>query len=227
MTKSADTEIILTPDLVLQAYSIGVFPMADGRDDDHIFWVDPDKRGILPLDNVHISKRLQKTVRSDRFKVTIDTDFRGVMEACAEDVPHRSSTWINDEIIELFVALHERGYAHSVECRLADDDNQELVGGLYGVSMGAAFFGESMFTRVRDASKVALVHLVGRMIAGGYQLLDTQFVTDHLAGFGAIEIPRDVYQMRLQAALEKAANFYSAPADVDGSSILQSITQTS
>jgi len=220
-------EIILTPDLVLQAYSIGVFPMADGREDDHIFWVDPDQRGILPLDTFHIPKSLRKTVRSDHFRVTVDTDFRGVMLACAEDAPNRSSTWINDEIIELYVALHERGYAHSVECRLADDPDAGLVGGLYGVSLGRAFFGESMFTRVRDASKVALVHLVGRMIQGGYQLLDTQFVTDHLAGFGAIEIPREIYQLRLQAALEKSANFYSTPAEVDGSSILQSITQTS
>jgi len=220
-------EIILTPDLVLQAYSIGVFPMADGREDDHIFWVDPDKRGILPFDSFHISRRLRKTVRSDHFRVSVNTDFKGVMEACAEDTPNRSSTWINDEIIDLYVALHERGYAHSVECYLTDDTGTSLVGGLYGVSMGGAFFGESMFTRVRDASKVALVHLVGRLMAGGYKLLDTQFVTDHLAGFGAVEIPRDVYQMRLQAALEKAANFYSMPAEVDGSSILQSITQTS
>jgi len=220
-------EIILTPDLVLQAYAIGVFPMADGREDDHIFWVDPDKRGILPLDNFHVSKRLRKTVRSDHFVVTVDTDFKGVMEACAEDTPRRASTWINDEIIELYVALHERGYAHSVECYQSEDGEKLLVGGLYGVSMGGVFFGESMFTRARDASKVALVHLVGRLNAGGYMLLDTQFVTDHLSSFGAIEIPRDVYQIRLQRALEKAANFYSAPADVDGSSILQSITQTS
>ncbi|MBT3702368.1 MAG: leucyl/phenylalanyl-tRNA--protein transferase [Alphaproteobacteria bacterium] len=220
-------EIILTPDLVLQAYAIGVFPMADGREDDHIFWVDPDKRGILPLDKFHVSKRLRKTVRNDHFVVTVDTDFKGVMEACAEDTPRRSSTWINDEIIDLYVALFKRGYAHSVECYLLEDGKRTLVGGLYGVSMGGAFFGESMFTRVRDASKVALVHLVGRLNAGGYQLLDTQFVTDHLAGFGAIEIPRDVYQVRLQKALEKAANFYSTPAEVDGSSILQSITQTS
>ena len=220
-------DIILTPDLVLQAYSIGVFPMADGREDDHIFWVDPQMRGILPLDSFHIPKRLAKTVRSNQFQVSINTDFRAVMEFCAEDTPRRSDTWINDEIIDLYVTLHERGYAHSVECRLTIDGTPTLVGGLYGVCMGSAFMGESMFTRERDASKVALVHLVGRLIAGGFQLLDTQFVTDHLAGFGAIEIPRDVYQMRLQAALDKSADFYSTPADVDGSSILQSITQTS
>ena len=217
----------LTPDLVLQAYSIGVFPMADGRDDDHIFWVDPDNRGILPLDSFHIPRKLARTVRSDRFRVTVDTDFRGVMKACAEGTDDRPSTWINEEILDLFCALHDRGYAHSVECRLADDDSGKIVGGLYGVSLGAAFFGESMFTRVRDASKVALVHLVGRLIAGGYQLLDTQFVTEHLARFGAREIPRETYQLRLQAALDKHANFYSTPAEVDGSSAMQSITQTS
>jgi leucyl/phenylalanyl-tRNA---protein transferase len=222
------TELILTPDLVLQAYTIGVFPMADGREDDHIFWVDPEQRGVLPLDSFHVPKRLAKTVRNDHFTVRADTDFRGVMEACAENRPSRTSTWINEEIIDLYAALHDRGYAHSVECYLDDDTGEpSLVGGLYGVSLGAVFFGESMFTRVRDASKVALVHLVGRLISGGYELLDTQFVTDHLAGFGAVEIPREIYQLRLAAALDKSGDFYSTPADVDGSSVLQSITQTS
>jgi leucyl/phenylalanyl-tRNA---protein transferase len=219
------TELKLTPDLVLQAYTLGVFPMADGREDNHIFWVDPEYRGILPLDGFHIPRKLRKVVRSDRFIVTVDSDFRGVMAACAEDAPGRSSTWINDEIMDLYVALHERGYAHSVECYLPDESDWngpgQLAGGLYGVSLGGAFFGESMFTRVRDASKVALVHLLGRLIGSGYQLLDTQFVTEHLARFGAVEIPRELYHIRLQAALEKHANFASMPTRMDGKSVLE------
>ena len=202
--------------------------MSDGRHDPRVFWVDPEKRGILPLDDFHLGKRLARTVRSDKFRVSVDAAFRQVMEACAEPHPKRPATWINDEIIKLFCALNTRGQAHSVECWLKDDEGQEhLVGGLYGVSLGAAFFGESMFSRTRDASKVALVHLVARLRAGGYILLDTQFVTDHLTSFGAVEIDRDLYHDQLAQALQTPADFYSAPADVDGSSALQSITQTS
>jgi len=202
--------------------------MSDGRHDPRVFWVDPDKRGVLPFENFHVGKRLARTVRSDKFRVSVDTAFRQVMEACAEPHPSRAATWINDEIISLYCALNERGLAHSVECWLPDDDGEEqLVGGLYGVSLGAAFFGESMFSRTRDASKVALVHLVARLIEGGYLLLDTQFVTEHLKSFGAVEIARDIYHDQLAQALQTPANFYSTPAEVAGSSVMQSITQTS
>ena len=220
-------EIILTPDLVLQAYASGVFPMADGREDDHIFWVDPDKRGILPLDKFHVSKRLRKTVRNDHFVVTVDTDFKGVMEACAEDTPRRSSTWINDEIIDLYVALFKRGYAHSVECYLLEDGKRTLVGGLYGVSLGGAFFGESMFSRARDASKVALCHLAARLHKSGFVLLDSQFVTDHLRQFGAAEIERADYKQRLAAALKVDADFQPELSDAEFEAFIQSTTQTS
>lgn len=202
--------------------------MSDGRDDPRIYWVDPDKRGVLPLEDFHLSKRLARTVRSDKYRVSVNSAFRQVMEICAEPHPRRAATWINDEIIALYCALNDRGQAHSVECWLRDDkDEEQLVGGLYGVSLGAAFFGESMFSRARDASKVALVHLVGRLIAGGYTLLDTQFVTEHLQSFGAIEIDRELYHDRLAQALQTPADFYSAPAEAAGSFILQSITQTS
>jgi len=202
--------------------------MSDGRHDPRIYWVDPDKRGVLPLDDFHLGKRLARTVRSDRFRVSVDTAFREVMEQCAEPHAARPATWINDEIITLYCDLNKRRQAHSVECWLKDDEGQEhLVGGLYGVSLGAAFFGESMFSRTSDASKVALVHLVGRLKAGGYTLLDTQFVTDHLKSFGAIEVDRELYHEQLTQALQTPADFYSVPPEVDGSSVLQSITQTS
>jgi leucyl/phenylalanyl-tRNA--protein transferase len=202
--------------------------MSDGRHDPRVFWVNPDKRGILPFDNFHIGRRLARTVRSDKYRVSIDRAFRQVMEICAEPHAKRAATWINDEIISLYCALNQRGQAHSVECwQVGEDGREHLVGGLYGVSLGAVFFGESMFSRARDASKVALVHLVGRLIVGGYTLLDTQFVTEHLKSFGAVEIDRELYHHRLAAGLQTPADFYSAPASVAGSEVLQSITQTS
>jgi len=202
--------------------------MSDGRHDPRVFWVDPDKRGILPLDDFHVTKRLARTVRSDKFRVTINTAFRQVMEVCAEPHPKRAATWINDEIISLYCALNVRGQAHSVECWQDDEDSTpQLVGGLYGVSLGAVFFGESMFSRARDASKVALVHLVARLRSGGYTVLDTQFVTDHLQSFGAVEIDRDLYHDQLAQGLQTPADFYSTPAEVAGSAAMQSITQTS
>src|ERR1700712_5408173 len=182
----------ITPDLLVRAYSIGLFPMAEDRDDPVLHWVEPERRGVFPLDGLAISKSLAKTVRGEVYQVTADTGFREVMEACAA----RDKTWINDEIIRLYGDLHARGLAHSIEAR----DSGELVGGLYGVSLGAAFFGESMSHRARDASKVALVHLVARLRLGGYRLLDTQFLTPHLASLGAQEISRAEYRLRLAAA---------------------------
>jgi leucyl/phenylalanyl-tRNA--protein transferase len=194
---------VITPDLLLSAYSIGLFPMAEERDSSELHWVEPDRRGVFPLDGILISKSLAKTVRSDRFEVVADLMFQEVMEACAE----REKTWINDEILRLYGELHARGRAHSIEVR----EDGELVGGLYGVSLGAAFFGESMFHRARDASKVALVHLVARLKRGGYRLLDTQFLTEHLATLGAVEISRGEYRRRLAIALAASAAF---PKDV-------------
>jgi len=188
----------ITPDLVLQAYSIGLFPMAETAEQYHLFWVDPEARGIFPLDGLIVSKSLAKTVRSDRYEVRIDNDFDAVIEGGATPVPERGQTWINRPIRRLYKALFERGNVHTVETWAAG----KIVGGLYGVSLGAAFFGESMFHTSRDASKVALVHLVARLRRGGFRLLDTQFVTPHLASLGAIEVPR----MRYRALLEDAVS---------------------
>jgi leucyl/phenylalanyl-tRNA--protein transferase len=213
----------ITPDIVLKAYATGVFPMAEGRNDPHMFWVDPEARGILPLDEFHLPRRLRRTVRSGRFEVRVDTAFAAVIEACASPAPGRWNTWINQEINELFVVLHERGHAHCVECWL----DGELVGGLYGLALGSAFFGESMFSRCTDASKVALVHLVGRLRRAGFSLLDTQFMTDHLQQFGGREIPRADYHRLLEPALAQFADFALEGADLSSLEVLQSITQTS
>jgi len=215
--------IEITPDIVLRAYAAGVFPMSESRDDPNLFWVDPKQRGILPLDGFHLPRRLKRTVRRQVFDVRVDTAFAEVMDGCAGPAPGRWSTWINEQIIDLFTALHDRGAAHSVECWLDD----RLVGGLYGVSLGAAFFGESMFSQVTDASKVALVHLVARLRLGGFELLDVQFVTDHLAGFGAIEIPRAAYHRKLESAVNHSADFSLGGTSPSVDSVLQSIAQTS
>lgn len=188
----------ITPDILLKAYSCGLFPMSESADDPNLFWVDPEERGILPLDEFHISKSLQKIVRSHKFDIRFNQDFAGVMEKCAASAPDRPTTWINDVILELYQSLHQKGYAHSVEAYLDD----QLVGGLYGVSLNGAFFGESMFTRVSNASKVCLVHLVKRLKDRDFQLLDTQFTTDHLKTFGAIDIPRDDYAYLLHQAMD-------------------------
>jgi leucyl/phenylalanyl-tRNA--protein transferase len=194
----------ITTDTLLRAYAAGVFPMAERRDDPNLFWVSPEARGILPLDAFHVSHRLARTVRGDHFTVKTDTAFHEVMLACAEPAADREDSWINDEILRLYCELHEMGHAHSVECWR----DARLVGGLYGVRLGGAFFGESMFSRERDASKVALVHLVARLKRGGFALLDAQFITSHLTRFGAIEIPRREYLAMLQDALETTAQFY-------------------
>jgi leucyl/phenylalanyl-tRNA--protein transferase len=196
--------LAITPQLLLRAYSIGLFPMAESAEDDQLFWVDPEKRAIFPLDTLIVSRSLAKTVRSDRFDVTVDSDFDAVIDACAAPAADREKTWINGEIRRLYRELFDMGFAHTVECRR----NGELVGGLYGVALRGAFFGESMFHRERDASKVALTHLVARLKAGGFQLLDTQFMTTHLASLGAIEISRDAYHRALEEALAARADYY-------------------
>jgi leucyl/phenylalanyl-tRNA--protein transferase len=193
----------LTPELLLNAYAVGIFPMAEARDDPELYWIDPERRGILPLDQFHVPRSLRRTLRRAPFEVQTDRAFRDVVAGCAEATQDRPESWINDEIRAVYGALFDAGYAHSVECW----QGGRLVGGLYGVSIGGAFFGESMFSRIEDASKVALVHLVARMELGGYRLLDTQFVTAHLARFGAIEIPRADYRKRLRLALRAPASF--------------------
>ena len=187
----------LDPDLLLRAYSVGVFPMADSRRARDVFWVEPKKRGILPLDGFRLSRSLAKTLRSERFAVTADQAFAAVVSACAEATPDRPDTWINGQIEAAYAELHVRGHAHSIECW----QGGALVGGLYGVKLGAAFFGESMFSRTRDASKVALAHLVARLRMGGFRLLDCQFLTPHLASLGAIEVGRTDYVALLDGAL--------------------------
>lgn len=188
----------ITPELLLRAYSIGLFPMSDAADDPEIFWVEPEMRGILPLDAFHVSKSLAKAVRKKPFDIRFDTAFDAVVEKCAEEAEDRPSTWINDTIKELYGALHKLGHAHSVEAWEGD----ALVGGLYGVSLGSAFFGESMFSRRTNASKICLVHLVERLKMRGFTLLDTQFTTEHLKTFGAIDIPKQDYLELLDKAMD-------------------------
>ncbi len=197
----------ITANLMLRAYRHGLFPMAETRRGDRLYWLDPERRGILPLDRFHLPRRLARTVLSEAFQVTVDQDFAATIAGCASAAPGREDTWINAQIERLFGELHGLGHAHSVETRR----DGELVGGLYGVAIGGVFFGESMFSMARDASKVALVHLVARLRLGGYQLLDTQFVTAHLAQFGAEEVPRDEYKARLAVALEATARFPATP----------------
>ena len=213
----------LTPQLLLGAYAAGVFPMAESREDRALHWIDPDYRGVLPLDRIHISRRLKRTLRQAPFEVRCDSAFAEVVAHCAEPTPERPETWINAEIERLYGALFEMGFAHSLECWR----DSVLVGGLYGVALGGAFFGESMFSRVTDASKVALVELVMRLRAGGFGLLDTQFVTDHLRRFGAIEVPRRRYKLMLARALRLRAEFYRELPAGALVAFLQSVTQTS
>jgi leucyl/phenylalanyl-tRNA--protein transferase len=187
----------ITPDMLLRAYSIGLFPMADSADDPELFWVEPEMRGVIPLDRFHVSRRLSKTIRRRPFEIRFDTAFEAVVEGCATPAPGRPTTWINNKIRALYAALHRMGYAHSVEAWEGD----RLVGGLYGVSLGAAFFGESMFSLRTDASKICLVHLVERLRAKRFQLLDTQFTTEHLKSFGAVDVPKAQYDLLLARAI--------------------------
>jgi leucyl/phenylalanyl-tRNA--protein transferase len=211
----------ITPDVLLKAYSCGIFPMAENADDPALHWIEPGVRGIIPLDGFHVPGRLARTVRSDRFVVTVNRDFEAVMDGCAEPAPGRTRTWINARIRQLYRRLHEVGHCQSLEVY----DGAGLVGGLYGVTLGGAFFGESMFHRTRDASKVALVHLVARLKAGGFNLLDTQFVTDHLARFGATEVSRRQYHRLLENAIASSGDFAALPLDrpVSGADVLSLI----
>lgn len=197
----------ITPDVLMRAYSIGLFPMAESAEDPNLFWVDPEERGIFPLDGLAVTRSLAKAVRSDKFEIRVDTDFDSVIEGCAESGPGREGTWINARIRSLYRTLFEMGRVHTVEAWAGG----VMVGGLYGVALGAAFFGESMFHRRTDASKVALVHLVARLRAGGFRLLDTQFVTDHLASLGAIAVPKSAYHLLLADAVERRADFWVWP----------------
>lgn len=197
----------VTPDLMLRAYRAGLFPMAETRRGDRLYWLDPEQRGILPLDGFHLSRRLRRTVMNGGFEVTADADFPRVIALCAAPGEGREDTWINRDIERLFTALHARGYAHSLEVW----QGGAIVGGLYGVVLGGAFFGESMFSLARDASKVALVHLVARLRLGGFSLLDTQFVTAHLTQFGAVEVPREAYKALLDRAAQEPARWVGVP----------------
>ncbi|BAI73015.1 leucyl/phenylalanyl-tRNA--protein transferase [Azospirillum sp. B510] len=193
----------LSAPILLRAYAAGIFPMAESAESRELHWFDPERRGILPLDGFHVSRSLRKTLRRRPFELRFDSAFRAVIEGCAEATEERPKTWINDDIIRLYGDLFDSGFAHSVECWR----DGRLVGGLYGVSIGGAYFGESMFSRETGASKVALVHLVARLRAAGFALLDTQFVTEHLSRFGAVEIPRTEYRRRLAAAMERKTDF--------------------
>ena len=200
-----DLMMEITPQVLLKAYACGIFPMAEGADDPGLFWVEPGMRGVIPLDQFHVPRRLARTIRQNPFDIRVNSAFADVLRLCAENTPDRPQTWINGRIAQLYTKLHRMGHCHSVEC-WGDD---ELVGGLYGVRLGGAFFGESMFSRARDASKIALVHLVERMKAGGFQLLDTQFNTEHLSQFGAIEIPKRNYEFLLDDALLIESDFFA------------------
>jgi len=223
MSSVDDTDPELTPSLLLRAYAAGVFPMAESRRTRSVFWVEPRLRGVLPLDRFHVPHSLRKTVRRRIFAVRCDTAFEAVMRACAEPRPGHPETWINEPIIAAYSALHRLGFAHSVECWQDD----RLVGGLYGVALRGAFFGESMFSRVRDASKVALVHLAARLKLGGYALLDVQFVTEHLARFGVVEVPARTYRRKLEAALAVEARFYGNLSEGDSGSAVEAILRQS
>ncbi|HEX2256292.1 MAG TPA: leucyl/phenylalanyl-tRNA--protein transferase [Afifellaceae bacterium] len=209
MTRMTGRSLEITPEVLLKAYACGIFPMADSADDPDLYWVEPALRGVLPLESFHVPRRLARTIRADCFTVRIDTDFRGVIDGCAAARPGRRTTWINSRIRHLYGELFRRGHVHTVEAWR----ESRLVGGLYGVALGAAFFGESMFSDERDASKVALVHLVARLRLGGFRLLDTQFATEHLARFGVVEMPRPEYHAALEEALAGSGMFHAFPQD--------------
>ncbi|GGD25529.1 leucyl/phenylalanyl-tRNA--protein transferase [Aureimonas glaciei] len=222
MANRRDQRFEITPGILLKAYACGIFPMAESADDPGMFWIDPEERGIIPLDGFHVSRSLRKTIRRGTFEMRCDSAFPAVLDACAEPAPDRPNTWINAEIRNLYLQLFRDGHAHSVEAWRDD----QLVGGLYGVSLGGAFFGESMFSRQTDASKVSLAFLVDRLRRGGYRLLDAQFITDHLAQFGAVEISRAEYQARLEEAIAVPATFYPAGGGT-AESLLQPVSHTS
>ena len=216
MASRDDIIIEITPQVLLKAYTCGIFPMAESAEDPALYWIEPQQRGILLLDRVHVPKRLARTIRQGVFEVRIDTDFEGVLDGCAASRAGRRTTWINRKIRALYRDLFDAGYCHTVETWAEG----ELVGGLYGVALHGAYFGESMFSTERDASKVALVYLCARLIHGGFSLLDTQFVTEHLKQFGTVEIERDQFHTRLEKALAHQATFHSLPADASPLQVL-------
>lgn len=217
MASRDDIAIEITPQVLLKAYTCGIFPMAESAEDPALYWIEPQHRGILPLDSMHVPRRLARTIRAEPYEIRIDTDFDGVLEGCAASRPGRRSTWINARIRRLYRELFDLGYCHTVEVWAAG----KLSGGLYGVALGGAFFGESMFSTVRDASKIALVYLSARLIAGGFVLLDTQFVTDHLRQFGTIEVERPEFQRLLENALDHDGNFLALDRGADPETILR------
>jgi leucyl/phenylalanyl-tRNA--protein transferase len=216
MASRDDIAIEITPQVLLKAYACGIFPMAEAADDPALYWIEPQARGILPLDGLHVPKRLHRTIRQDRFEVRVDYDFPGVISGCGAARSGRETTWINAKIRKLYADLYDMGHCHTVECW----HDHQLVGGLYGVAIGGAFFGESMFSYETDASKVALVHLAARLIAGKFTLLDCQFVTEHLRQFGTIEIDRSEFHVRLDAALKRDGDFLAMPKITTGQSVL-------
>jgi leucyl/phenylalanyl-tRNA---protein transferase len=220
MASRDDIVIEITPQVLLKAYGCGIFPMAESADDPALYWIEPQARGILPLDTVHIPKRLARSIKQDIFEVKIDTDFEAVINGCAASTPGRNTTWINDKIRHLYRELYRSGSCHTVETW----SNGRLVGGLYGVVLGSAFFGESMFSTETDASKVALVHLCARLRHGGFTLLDCQFVTEHLRQFGTIEIDRAEFHRRLDVAIARNGDYLRLPKSVSGAEIMRIMT---
>ncbi len=219
MASRDDIVLEITPEVLLKAYACGIFPMAEAADDPALYWIEPERRGILPLQNLHVPSRLRRTIRQGVFEIRIDSDFDAVIAGCGASRPGRQTTWINDKIRTLCKTLFAMGYCHTVETW----HEGKLVGGLYGVALGGVFFGESMFSTERDASKVALTYLSARLIHGGYRLLDCQFVTDHLRQFGTVEINRADFHVQLEAALPIAGNFQRLPRDASGAEILDII----
>ncbi|MFC5069009.1 leucyl/phenylalanyl-tRNA--protein transferase [Flaviflagellibacter deserti] len=225
MTRVDDVLVEITPEVLLKAYACGIFPMAESAQDPGLYWIEPDLRGVIPLDGFHVPNRLARTVRSDRFEIRVDQDFDAVISACAAPAPGRRKTWINRRIRKLYSDLFDIGHCHTIEAY----EHGRLVGGLYGVRLGGAFFGESMFHTSRDASKVALVHLAARLVAGRFNLLDTQFVTEHLEMFGAVEVPRRDYHHLLESALPGNGNFFVWPKGqtISGAEALAILKKTS
>jgi leucyl/phenylalanyl-tRNA--protein transferase len=216
MASRDDIVIEITPQVLLKAYTCGIFPMAESADDPALYWIEPQHRGILPLDAVHVPRRLARTLRTSTYAVRIDTDIDSVIQGCAASRPGRRSTWINERIRQLYRDLFDLGHCHTVEVW----DEERLVGGLYGVALNGAFFGESMFSYVRDASKIALMHLAARLAYGGFRLLDTQFVTDHLRQFGTVELSREEFHRMLETALDVEADFMRLPRTASGEKVL-------
>ncbi|MGO8955510.1 MAG: leucyl/phenylalanyl-tRNA--protein transferase [Rhodomicrobium sp.] len=223
MGSPSSLTIEITPQVLLKAYACGIFPMAESADDPTLYWIEPERRGVLSLEQVHVPRRLARIIKQEKFEVRTDSAYEGVIEGCASSRAGRRTTWINKRIRELYAELFEMGYCHTVEAWL----DGRLAGGLYGVALGGAFFGESMFSYETDASKVALIHLVARLRHGGFSLLDTQFVTDHLRQFGAQEISRAAFHRRLERALQGLGEYDRLPGGVSGAGILQLVSHTS